>query len=93
MEKYVSPIISQVFPVFTSLSSRILSLKIHEQLIALEKPTIIYVKGSQNTIFLEEGIKNFLKNTEDSQKLCRQSVLWMKKKEEFFQTIPKEKPL
>ncbi len=93
MEKYVSPIIAQVFPVFTNPSSRILSLKIHEQLIALEKPTIIYVKGSQNTIFLEEGIKNFLKKTEDSQKLCRQSALWMKKKEEFFKTIPQEKPL
>ena len=33
-----------------------------------EKPTIIYVKGSQNTIFLEEGIKKFLAHTRDEKR-------------------------
>ncbi len=42
--------------------------------------SIVLVKGSQNTIFLEEAIKFILKNKEDEKKLCRQSGFWMKKK-------------
>lgn len=38
----------------------------------------ILVKGSQNTIFLEELVKTILKNPNDSQKLCRQSKYWTK---------------
>lgn len=45
-----------------------------------EKTPVIYVKGSQNTIFLEEGIKEFLLNKADIIKLCRQSDEWLEKK-------------
>lgn len=38
----------------------------------------ILVKGSQNTIFLEELVKNILANQSDSVKLCRQSPYWLK---------------
>ena len=41
---------------------------------------IILFKGSQNTIFLEEAVKRFLKNSEDIQHLTRQSDWWIKKK-------------
>ena len=41
---------------------------------------IILFKGSQNTIFLEEAVKRFLKNSEDIQHLTRQSDWWLKKK-------------
>ena len=41
---------------------------------------IILFKGSQNTIFLEEAVKRFLKNSEDIQRLTRQSDWWLKKK-------------
>ncbi|MDP3941750.1 MAG: Mur ligase family protein [bacterium] len=37
---------------------------------------LVLVKGSQNTIFLEEAIKYILANKEDTKKLCRQSAFW-----------------
>lgn len=43
----------------------------------------ILVKGSQNTIFLEELVKSILKNPSDSKKLCRQSPFWLKTKKQF----------
>lgn len=46
----------------------------------LAKDSLLLVKGSQNTIFLEEAIKPLLKNKSDEKKLCRQSDFWFKKK-------------
>lgn len=51
---------------------------------AIPKRALVLVKGSQNTIFLEEAIKWILKNKEDSNKLCRQEQFWMQKKHELF---------
>lgn len=49
------------------------------------KNTVILVfKWSQNTIFLEESVKYFLKNKQDEELLTRQSEFWMKKKSEFL---------
>ena len=45
---------------------------------------LIIVKGSQNTIFLEEAVKILLKNPEDSDKLTRQSSWWKNKKKAWF---------
>ncbi len=45
--------------------------------------TIVLVKGSQNTIFLEEAIKYILADKEDVKRLCRQESFWMKKKGSF----------
>ncbi len=42
--------------------------------------SVVLVKGSQNTIFLEEAIKFILQDKKDEKKLCRQSEFWMKKK-------------
>ena len=44
----------------------------------------ILVKGSQNTIFLEELVKSILKNPADVSKLCRQSPFWLKTKSKFM---------
>lgn len=44
----------------------------------LPKNATILIKGSQNTIFLEELVKSILKNPADSNKLCRQSPYWLK---------------
>lgn len=41
---------------------------------------LVLVKGSQNTIFLEEAIKPILKNKEDGKKLPRQADFWLKRK-------------
>jgi UDP-N-acetylmuramoyl-tripeptide--D-alanyl-D-alanine ligase len=50
----------------------------------LPKDTIILVKGSQNTIYLEETIKYILKDKKDTAKLCRQSEAWIMKKRAYF---------
>lgn len=47
-------------------------------------PIILVFKWSQNTIFLEESVKYFLKNKENEKLLTRQSTFWMNKKEEFL---------
>lgn len=44
---------------------------------------IILVKGSQNTIYLEELIKALLKNKSDSKELCRQFPYWLSLKQKF----------
>ena len=76
------------FPVHQSLSSIQAGRSIKELLKSTPTlPTIIYVKWSQNTIFLEEGIKEFLKKKEDKHVLCRQSPEWIKKKEMFFKSL------
>lgn len=49
-----------------------------------KNPILLVFKWSQNTIFLEESVKYFLKNKEDEKLLTRQSEFWMKKKAEFL---------
>jgi len=44
------------------------------------KQSIVLVKGSQNTIFLEEAVKEILRDKTDSNKLCRQDEYWEKVK-------------
>lgn len=88
MQTHVAPIISKYFQTEVSLSSRILWKKISEFLSETpEDPTMIYVKWSQNTLFLEEGIKYFLANPSDEKLLCRQTAEWLMKKERFYSTL------
>jgi len=49
--------------------------------------SVVLVKGSQNTIFLEEAIKFILRNKKDEKKLCRQNEFWSDKKSKFFQGV------
>ena len=51
----------------------------------LPKKSTILIKGSQNTIYLEELVKSILKNPSDSNKLCRQTTYWLKIKSQFQQ--------
>jgi len=44
----------------------------------IKKDDLILIKGSQNTIFLEETVKVLLKNKKDANQLCRQSEYWMR---------------
>lgn len=46
----------------------------------LPENALVLVKGSQNTIFLEEAIKFLLLNREDEKRLCRQGGMWERKK-------------
>lgn len=45
----------------------------------------ILVKGSQNTIYLEEIVKELLADKNDVSKLCRQSSYWISTKDKFRQ--------
>lgn len=47
----------------------------------LPKNALVLVKGSQNTIFLEEAVKYLLKNKSDNKNLCRQEEYWLKIKQ------------
>lgn len=87
MRDYVAPILSSKFHVITSLSSRELGQQIAIEIGKNKQDTIIYAKWSQNTIFIEEGLKFLLKNTEDISKLPRQSSHWMYKKDIFFKSL------
>lgn len=50
----------------------------------IEPNAIIFAKGSQNGVFLEEAIKKVLADPEDANKLVRQSDYWLKIKEMQF---------
>ncbi len=50
----------------------------------LNKDTVVLVKGSQNRVFLEEAVKQILRNENDVDKLVRQSDKWLKHKTEHF---------
>lgn len=89
MQEYVYPILSKKFTVYSHLSSQKSGEKIAKSLKKNQIDTIIYVKWSQNTIFLEEGIKFFLQEKDDSKKLCRQSHTWMLKKGAFLKNLEK----
>lgn len=51
----------------------------------MKKDTVLLAKGSQNGVFAEEAVKELLANSEDTQKLVRQSRNWLRVKgEQFF---------
>jgi UDP-N-acetylmuramyl pentapeptide synthase len=89
MKKYAFPEIYEKFwdNTFSFLDSRLAWKKTREIIQQNEKKSVIFVKWSQNTIYLEEWIKEFLFDLRDVNKLCRQSDYWMKKKYEFFTDI------
>lgn len=49
-----------------------------------DKKYLILFKWSQNTIFMEEALKEILKNKSDTKKICRQEDFWIEKKEKFW---------
>jgi UDP-N-acetylmuramyl pentapeptide synthase len=89
MQQYVQPIIAPHFPTQVFLSSQEAGKSIYALLSQKTEntETMIYVKWSQNTIFLEEAIKYFLSQKSDNIKLCRQSNEWMAKKILFFDSL------
>jgi UDP-N-acetylmuramoyl-tripeptide--D-alanyl-D-alanine ligase len=51
----------------------------------LPKNALVLVKGSQNTIYLEEAIKYILADKKDTTKLCRQESYWFARKRHYYQ--------
>lgn len=90
MKKYVFDELNKKFgenKVFVYNNSRFAGDKVREIILEQNKKVVVYVKWSQNTIFLEEWIKKFLYSLQDVNKLCRQSQSWLAKKEDFFNNI------
>lgn len=56
----------------------------------LEKGGAVLFKGSQSTVFLEEGIKVVLHSTDEEEKLVRQSPSWLATKQKFFESLTPE---
>jgi len=52
----------------------------------LPKRSLVLVKGSQNTIFLEETVARILQNPSDVDKLCRYDAGWRAIKQKYFQS-------
>lgn len=65
-------------------NSKILWAFLKDKLQREEKKYIILFKGSQNTIFMEESLKQVLVHQDDTRKICRQEDFWIEKKESFF---------
>lgn len=90
MKHYAYPILLERLGedrVFSFLSSRLAGKKIRDILTTAEQKAIIFAKGSQNTIYLEEGIKEFLFDLRDVDNLCRQAPYWLNTKNHFFETV------
>lgn len=53
----------------------------------LPSNSIVLVKGSQNTLYLEEAIKYLLKNKDNEKNLCRQEPYWLETKKQYFSSL------
>lgn len=53
----------------------------------INKKFLILFKWSQNTIFMEESLKEVLKDKSDIKKICRQEDFWIEKKKKFFKQL------
>lgn len=65
-------------------NSKLLGAYLKDFLQNTEKKYLILFKGSQNTIFMEEALKQILKHKSDETKICRQEKFWIEKKNNFF---------
>ena len=89
MGKYVFPYLKDIqsCDIRHFNNSKIAGLYILWRIKESKNRCVIYVKWSQNTIFLEEGIKEFLLNKNDINMLCRQSESWIHKKDKYFNNL------
>lgn len=88
MQEYVFPVLDNKFHVASYLSSRKAGADIKKILLQKSpKPMMVFVKWSQNTIFLEEAVEMLLAHKEDVSHLCRQTLEWKKKKDIFFTSL------
>lgn len=90
MARYVVPSLERALPgrVRHFLSSRQAGKWVTENL--LEKSPekrIIFIKGSQNTIFLEEAVSQMLQDPADIVRLCRGGREWARCKDIFFSSL------
>lgn len=79
--EYVLPIVQEHESKFKEIRWFDSATRVGEYLQSnMPKNALTLFKGSQNTIFLEEAVKQVLINKKDIKKLCRQSPFWLKTK-------------
>lgn len=83
-KNYVLPIVENKIPTSHFQSAKEAGSYLGKNLPAR---AIVLVKGSQNTIYLEEAVKYMLKNENDKNRLCRQEAYWLKIKSDFFNRV------
>lgn len=79
MRDYVAPRLESVMNVYSTLSSEDAGEYMASCIQEAQRPVLVYAKGSQNTIFLEEGLKKILPVSVYAS-LCRQSESWLRNK-------------
>lgn len=87
--EYIKPILSKIDPNFNKFRFFKDSRKAWDWLastIIEDKSYLLFVKWSQNTIYLEEWIKSFISKSDYSQ-LVRQSIKYLKIKNKFFKSL------
>lgn len=72
--------------IFFTLDSREAGEYIREVLLKNSEPYLIFAKGSQNTIFLEEALKKIIL-PEECAKLVRQDEVYLEKKKQHFSKL------
>lgn len=70
--------------VYKYLSSREAGKALRKE---LKKGDVVLAKGSQNKVFMEELVKEILKDKKDTKGLVRQSLFWKKNKDNYFNSI------
>ena len=86
MNRVVSPKLEQLeIEVHGYASSKMVGKALAKD---IRQHDLVLVKGSQNTIFLEEAVKQILKSpSQDTARLCRQQKDWMRVKADFFRQV------
>lgn len=92
MQRFVYPLLLEAWGeerVFSFLHARLAGKKVRDIIMTApdEAKTVVFTKGGQSGIYLEEGIKEFLYDLRDVDKLCRQSDYWMEIKNHFFGSV------
>lgn len=86
MREYVLPILQKKkVSVYSVLSSQGLG----EEMLRVglvKSGDLLVIKGSQNTIFLEQTVKELLAHSGDAHKLCRQEAQWVPIRQKFWAT-------
>ena len=71
---------------FFFVDSREAGKHAHEIIVHSEKECVVFAKGSQNTLYLEEALKEIILPKEE-EKIVRQDALYRKKKQDFWRTL------
>ncbi len=83
MEQFCAPRLRELgasfetFPTFTAARDAIrAAVEISGASAVHTKPSVVLVKGSQNTLFLERAVQMLLADPADAAKLCRRGAMW-----------------